>query len=243
MGLCARDRLAVALDLPSLERAREAIDALDGVPGWLKVGAQLFAAAGPEAVRAAGRRGRVFLDLKLHDIPRQVAAAVDAATAHGVSMLTLHAAGGSAMLAAAREAAEDAAARTGRERPALVAVTVLTSLGEDGLAEVGVAGGVDRQVGRLLDLARAAGLDGVVASAREAAWIRRRAGAGFTIVTPGIRGAGDPPDDQTRTAPAGEAVAAGSDLLVVGRPILRSGDPAAAARAVVDEIERALAAA
>jgi orotidine-5'-phosphate decarboxylase len=241
MALAPRDRLAVPLDVPSLARAEQLIEALAGVPGWLKVGLELFTAAGPAALEAAARRANVFLDLKLHDIPNTVAAAVRTATAGGVGMLTLHAAGGRAMLAAARDAAADEAARRGAARPALVAVTLLTSLGEADLAPLGIAGGVEAQVARLVDLAQAVGLDGVVASAREAAWIRRRVDRDFRIVTPGIRGAADPPDDQTRTASAAEAAAAGSDVLVVGRPIVRAQNPAAAARAVIAEIEKGLA--
>jgi orotidine-5'-phosphate decarboxylase len=188
----------------------------------------------------AAERGRVFLDTKLHDIPHQVARTVQAVTAHGVSLLTLHASGGAAMLRAAREAADEAAARLGCERPRLVAVTVLTSLGESDLKEIGVAGGVEDQVARLVDLAVEVGLDGVVASPREAAAIRRRA-PGFFLVTPGIRSGGAVGDDQTRTAAPGDAIRAGADLLVVGRPILQAPDRAAAARAVVAEIESALA--
>jgi len=236
----ARERLAVGLDVPSLELAESAIAALAGAPGWLKVGAELFAAAGPAAVRAAARAGRVFLDLKLHDIPRTVAAATAAAAEQGAEMLTVHAAGGRAMLAAARDAAGEAAARSGRPRLRVVGVTVLTSLDEADLGAIGVAGGLAVQVERLVDLAREAGVDGVVASPREAAAIRRRTGPGFLLVTPGIRGPGEPSDDQSRTASAGEAIRAGSDLLVVARPVLRARDPGAAALALVAEIERSL---
>ncbi len=241
MALAPRDRLAVPLDVPSLARAEQLIEALAGVPGWLKVGLELFAAAGPAALDAAARRARVFLDLKLHDIPNTVAAAVRTATAAGVGMLTLHAAGGRAMLAAARDAADDEAARRGAGRPELLAVTVLTSLGEADLPPLGIAAGLEAQVARLLDLAQAVGLDGVVASAREAAWFRRRVDREFRIVTPGIRGPADPADDQARTATAAEAAAAGADVLVVGRPIARAPDPALAARAVIAEIEKGLA--
>ncbi len=236
----ARERLAVALDVPSLDEARRVEEALGGVPGWLKVGAELFGAAGPEAIRVAGRRARVFLDLKLHDIPNQVARAVAVATANGVGMLTLHAAGGAAMLAAARDAADESAARSGRQRPILVGVTVLTSLDDTALKEVGVRDGVAGQVARLVELARSVRLDGVVCSARESAAIRRRVGPDFTLVTPGIRGLADACDDQARTATPGEAIRAGSDLLVMGRPIARASDPAEAAAAVIAEIEAGL---
>jgi len=236
----ARDGLAIALDVPALAEAEALIEALAGVPGWLKVGGELFTAAGPPALAAAGRRAKVFLDTKLHDIPNTVARTVAAATHHGVSMLTLHAGGGSAMLRAARDAAADAAEACGNPRPALIAVTVLTSFAPADLKEIGVAAAeVGDQVARLVDLAVGAGLDGVVASPREAAAVRRRAGEAFRIVTPGIRPRDWPADDQARAASAAEAVAAGSDVLVVGRPILFAPDPAAAARELVAEIERA----
>ena len=236
----ARRRLAVPLDVASLEDARALVGALGGVPGWLKVGFELFAAAGPQALGLAGGSQRIFLDLKLHDIPNTVARAVAVATAQRVGMLTLHGAGGAAMLAAARDAAAAAAEAAGGERPLLVAVTVLTSLDDAALKEAGVAGGVADQVARLVDLACSVGLDGVVASAQEAPAIRRRAGPDFTIVTPGIRGAADDSDDQSRTATPGQAIRAGSDLLVMGRPIVRAPDPAAAAAAVLAEIEASL---
>jgi orotidine-5'-phosphate decarboxylase len=239
-----RERLAVALDVPDLEAARALIRRLAGAPGWLKVGAELFTAAGPAAVELARREARVFLDTKLHDVPNQVAGAVAAATSCGVSMLTLHASGGAAMLAAAREAAERAAAGSGVERPLLVAVTVLTSLSGADLRELGLGGvSAAEQVLRLAELARASGLDGVVASALEVARIRERAGPSLRLVVPGIRPRGWPADDQRRTAGAGEAIRAGADLLVVGRPILAAPDPERAARDLLAEIGGALGAA
>ncbi len=236
----AADRLAVALDVPDLARARGLLEALRGVPGWLKVGSELFTASGPDALAAAQRHARVFLDTKLHDIPNTVAGAVAAAARQGVAMLTLHAAGGGAMLRAAREGALEGASAAGCEPPLLLAVTVLTSFGPPELKEVGVAGGVDEQVARLVDVALAAGLDGVVASPREAAAVRRRAGDALRIVTPGIRPAAWPRDDQNRTATAAEAIRAGADVLVVGRPVVAAADPGAAARMLVCEIEQAL---
>jgi orotidine-5'-phosphate decarboxylase len=239
----ARERLAVALDVSELAQAEALIASLEGVPGWFKVGSELFSAAGPAAVAAARGSARVFLDLKFHDIPNTVARAVASATRHGASLLTVHAAGGSAMLRAAREAAEEAAAACGVPRPLLVGVTVLTSLSAADLEEVGVAaGGVEEQVARLVDVALAAGIDGVVASPREAALVRARAGGGLRIVTPGVRPADWPSDDQVRTAGAAAAIEAGADLLVVGRPVVRASDPAGAARALVREIEQGLAA-
>jgi len=239
----ARDSLAVALDVPRLDTAEDLVRRLAGVPGWLKVGAELFTAVGPSALVAAGSAARVFLDAKLHDIPNTVAGAVAAATRHGVGMLTLHAAGGIAMLRAARDAADETAAALGIARPLLVGVTVLTSLSPADLKDLGInASSVEEQVARLLDLVLAAGLDGVVASPREAAQVRRRAGPGLRIVTPGVRPAGAADDDQRRTATAAEAIEAGADLIVVGRPVIRAPDPAAAARQLVREIEVALGA-
>jgi orotidine-5'-phosphate decarboxylase len=236
-----RDFLAVALDVARLDAAEDLVRRLAGVPGWLKVGAELFTAVGPAALAAAGSVARVFLDAKLHDIPNTVAGAVAAATRHGVGMLTLHASGGVAMLRAAREAAEETAQAIGVPRPLLVGVTVLTSLSPADLKELGIqADTVDEQVARMLDLALAAGLDGVVASPREAAALRQRAGPGLRIVTPGVRPAGWAGDDQQRTATAGDAIQAGADLVVVGRPVVRAPDPAAAARELVREIELAL---
>jgi orotidine-5'-phosphate decarboxylase len=237
-----RERLAVALDVADLDAARRLVGALEGVPGWLKVGSELFTAAGPAALVAAREAGRVFLDLKYHDIPNTVAGAVRAATRHGASLLTVHASGGPAMLRAAREAAEEEAAARGTPRPRLVAVTVLTSLGAGELGRVGVAGDVESQVGRLVDLALEAGLDGVVASPQEAARVRRRAGDALLLVTPGVRPARWAADDQTRTAAAGVAIRSGADLIVVGRPVTRAPDPAHAARELLAEIEEALVA-
>jgi orotidine-5'-phosphate decarboxylase len=231
----------VALDVSSLAEAEAWVERLEGVPGWLKIGSQLFTAAGPAAVVAAARRARVFLDLKLHDIPNTVAGAVAAATRQGASLLTVHASGGIAMLRAAREAAEAAARSAGVERPRLVGVTVLTSLRAAELPGLGIVGSLDEQVERLVDASIEAGLDGIVASPQEVQRVRRRAGPDFLVVTPGIRLAEASADDQARVATPREAIAAGSDLLVMGRPILSAADPPAAARRVVAEIEDALA--
>jgi orotidine-5'-phosphate decarboxylase len=239
----ARERLAVALDVPTLAQAETLITGLAGAPGWLKVGSQLFTAAGPAAVAAARSAARVFLDLKFHDIPHTVARAVAAATREGVSMLTVHTAGGGDMLRAAHESAAEEAAARGVERPQVVGVTVLTSLSPADLKEIGVAApSLEDQVARLVDLALSAGIDGVVASPLEAALVRRRAGDTLVIVTPGLRPAAWPTDDQARTASAASAIQAGADLLVVGRPVVRAPDPGAAARELIGEIEAGLAA-
>jgi len=228
----ARDRLIVALDVPHAAEAQRIVAALGEFVSTYKVGKQLFTAAGPAVVRDLVGSGRkVFLDLKFHDIPNTVAAAVRAASELGVAMLTVHASGGSRMLQAAVEAAAAA-----KRPPLVLAVTVLTSFSDADLKEVGVAEPAREQVLRLASLARKAGCGGVVASAREAQVIRRTLGASLTIVTPGVRPAGGPKDDQARVATPSEAIAAGADYIVVGRPITGAQDPAAAARAILEEI-------
>ncbi len=236
----ARDRLAVALDVPDLERAKALARTLAGEVGWLKVGGELFTRAGPEALAVARDAARVFLDTKLHDIPNTVAGAVRAAVHHGVDMLTLHASGGRAMLRAAREAADEAG---GGRPPRLLGVTVLTSLDAPALREVGVDGPLPDQVERLAALCQRAGLDGVVCSPVEAERIRTRMGRSLQLVVPGIRDPADAVDDQARTASCEQAIRAGADVLVVGRPILLASDPVAAARRFVEAIGKALDAA
>ncbi len=239
----ARDRLAVALDVPDLERAKALARTLAGEVGWLKVGGELFTRAGPEALAVARDAARVFLDTKLHDIPNTVAGAVRAAVHHGVDMLTLHASGGSVMLRAARTAADEAARAAGRRPPWLLGVTVLTSLDAPAVAEVGVEGPLADQVERLAALCQRAGLDGVVCSPAEAERVRGRLGPELRLVVPGIRDPADAADDQARTASCEQAIRAGADVLVVGRPVLRASDPASAARRFVEAIGKALDAA
>jgi orotidine-5'-phosphate decarboxylase len=229
----AAARLIPALDTPELARAEALAAALAPARcGVLKLGLELFTAAGPEAVRRIATRAPVFLDLKLHDIPNTVAGAVRSLLPLRPAMLTLHAAGGTAMIAAARKAAETA----GAERPILLAVTVLTSLDAAALAETGVAGGPVQQVLRLARLAMAAGADGLACSPQEAAKIRDALGEAPLLVVPGVRPAGSAAGDQARTATPAEAVAAGADWIVVGRPITGAADPAAAAAAIAAEL-------
>jgi orotidine-5'-phosphate decarboxylase len=233
--MAARDRLIVALDVPDADTARALARRLAGEVGMFKVGSQLFTAVGPAVVRDLVADGqRVFLDLKFHDIPNTVAGAVAAAAGLGVSLLTIHAAGGRAMIEAAAEAARGTPAR-------VLAITVLTSLDAAALDAIGMDGGVEGTVTRLARLAADAGAHGVVASPHEAGAIRAAHGAGFLVVTPGIRPAGAALGDQSRAATPGSALTAGADYLVVGRPIAAAADPVAAARAVVLEMEAATA--
>ena len=230
-----RDRLIVALDVPSLEEAQAMAGRLAGVVRWYKVGLELYTAAGPAAV-AAVKDGRVFLDLKFHDIPATVAGAVAAATRLGVDLLTVHASGGIAMLLAAAEAALRTAEIIGRRPPTVLGVTLLTSGDAAAMAEVGMAGTPAEAAVRLARLARAAGLGGVVASPADAAAIRTACGPDLLIVCPGIRPAGAAADDQRRVATPRAAIEAGADVLVVGRPITRAPDPRNAAEALAREI-------
>jgi len=227
-----KDKILVALDVETRDEALRLADTLRGSVGGFKIGSRLFTSEGPAMVRTLTERGdRVFLDLKFHDIPNTVATAVSAATALGVWMVNVHAGGGVAMMQAARAAAHEAAAKHNVAAPLVIAVTVLTSMNQATLRDTGVVIDLIDQVLRLAELTKEAGLDGVVASPRETAAIRRRCGADFAIVTPGIRGgaAAATKDDQERTMSPAEAIAAGASYLVIGRPILSAPDPRAAA--------------
>ena len=233
------EQLLVALDVDTLAEARALVDQLRGAVGGFKIGSRLFTGEGPAFVEELASRGeRVFLDLKFHDIPNTVAGAVTAATRLGVWMVNVHASGGSAMMRAARAAADDEAARRSRPAPLVIAVTMLTSLDQAALGEIGLSATVASQVERLAALTEAAGLDGVVASPQEIAIIRASRGARFAIVTPGIRGAGEAKGDQSRTLSAAGALAAGASYLVVGRPIIAAPDPRAAAARIAAECSR-----
>jgi orotidine-5'-phosphate decarboxylase len=242
------DQLLIALDVDSAAEARLLAGRLRGIAGGFKIGSRLFTTEGPRIVEELVSHGdRVFLDLKYHDIPSTVAGAVAAATRLGVWMVDVHASGGSVMMRAAKEAAEREAERLNRPVPLVVAVTLLTSLDETAIAEVGLAGPVAARVQRLAALAAAAGLDGVVASPREIALVRQVTGRQFAVVTPGIRGGAAPPvegaraggpggrDDQSRTMTAAEAIGAGASYLVVGRPITAAADPRNAAERIIAE--------
>jgi len=229
----ARDRLIVALDVPKADTARALVDRLAGRVGMFKVGSQAFTSAGPALVREIVARGeKVFLDLKFHDIPNTVAGAVASASRLGVSLVDVHGLGGRAMVEAAVGALPAMATR-------LLAITILTSHDEDTLDEIGVNGTMLDSVRRLALLAKEAGADGVVASPHEVALLREACGSDFLIVTPGIRPAGSARGDQSRAATPGAALAAGADYVVVGRPITEAPDPAAAADAIVREMEGA----
>jgi orotidine-5'-phosphate decarboxylase len=231
-------RILVALDVPGATEALMLADRLHGAVGGFKIGKQLFTAAGPDLVRTLVRRGdRVFLDLKYHDIPNTVAGAVRAAADLGVWMLNVHASGGAKMLEAARQAVDGPADR----RPLVIAVTVLTSLDDAGLRATGVDRTPLDQAVHLAKMTKAAGLDGVVASPQETPAIREACGAGFVIVTPGIRGgsAAASADDQQRTLTPAAAVRAGSSYLVIGRPITAAADPRAAAVSIAAEVAAA----
>ena len=232
--MTAKDRLIVALDVKTADEARALVDRLSGQAGMFKIGSQLFTAAGPALVREiVGRGEKVFLDLKYHDIPNTVANAVAEASRLGVSLMTLHALGGRAMM----EAAVGALPAVGTR---LLAVTILTSHDQDSLGAIGLEGPVADSVQRLARLAQESGVDGIVASPLEAETIRGACGPDFLIVTPGIRLGGAQADDQARAARPSAAIRAGASYVVVGRPIVEAADPVAAAAAVVRDMESVL---
>jgi orotidine-5'-phosphate decarboxylase len=220
-----RERICAALDFPSWERAEPFARAVAPHVGMLKVGLELFAAEGPPAVRAAAALGRpIFLDLKLHDIPNTVEGAVRSAAATGAALVTVHASGGPEMV---RSAARGAG---GRVR--VLAVTVLTSLDADALDAIGLAGPAEEAVVRLARLAIGAGANGIVCSPQEAEAVRAAVGPGPLLVVPGVRPAGAARGDQARVATPAEAVRAGADVIVLGRPLRDAPDPGAAAREI-----------
>jgi orotidine-5'-phosphate decarboxylase len=230
-----RSRLIVALDVSSAAEAKRIVQQVGDSAQIFKVGKQLFTAEGPQLVRDLTASGRkVFLDLKFHDIPNTVSGAVSEAAKLGVSMLTVHASGGSKMLKAAAEASASS-----MSKPLVLAVTVLTSLSDADLAELSVAVDVKTQVLRLAKLAVKAGCGGVVASAQEARQLRNELGTGFAIVTPGVRPAGASVGDQARVVTPADAIKAGATHIVVGRPITEAADPGRAAKEIVEELRGA----
>ena len=239
-----REKIFCAIDTPDLARAQVLAARLPGHIGGLKLGLEFFSAHGPDGVRKvmdnAGGTD-LFLDLKFHDIPNTVAAAMGAAMALAPRLINVHAGGGPAMLEAAGKAAKDAADAAGLAPPLVLAVTVLTSLDDADLGAMGVDAQVEDQVVRLASLAAEAGLDGVVCSAREIAALRRALGPDFVLVTPGIRPKSAEAGDQKRVTTPADALRAGADYLVIGRPITADPDPAAAADRIVAEAAVALA--
>jgi len=239
MTNAAKDKLIVALDVDSTDRALHIFDSLRHFVGMFKIGSQLFTAAGPTIVREiVARGGRVFLDLKFHDIPNTVAAAGVEATRLGVSIFNVHASGGVEMMKRTAEAVAEIAERERLAKPKVIAVTLLTSLDQANLKQLGINDEPPAVVARLARVAAICGLDGVVASPREIGIIRETiAKPDFLIVTPGIRSRTDATEDQRRTLTAAEAIRAGADYLVVGRPIINAEDPLGAARKIVEEID------
>lgn len=240
-----RSSLIVALDFDSLSSAAKFAKQISDLVGMFKIGNQLFTAAGPAAVKEIAALGPgIFLDLKFHDIPNTVAGAVlSSAALAGVQLVNVHALGGRAMLEAAVQAIS-AGVPMGADRPRLLAVTLLTSMDHKTMKELGIGGTPKASVVKLAQLAKKSGVDGVVASVQEAKEIRKACGREFLIVTPGVRpkeknGAAAKRDDQARTATPTEAIKAGADYIVVGRPILAAEDPRAAAQMIVDEIAAA----
>lgn len=242
MNTTAKDKLIVALDVDSAERALTLLAALHDVCGMFKIGSQLFTAAGPDIVRQiVVGGGRVFLDLKFHDIPNTVAAAGIEATRLGVSIFNVHASGGAEMMKRTAAAVAETADREGLIKPKVIAVTLLTSLDQTSLEQIGISDEPRSMVARLARAAADCGLDGVVSSPQEIRFIRHAVSSpGFLVVTPGVRSSADASDDQRRTLTAAEAIRDGADYLVVGRPILNAPDPAGAAGRVVAEIQEAL---
>ena len=230
-----RSSLIVALDVPDRSAALKAVENLTGHIGFFKIGLELFTREGPRLVEEIRDRGeKIFLDLKLHDIPNTVKGAVRSVCALGVQMLTVHASGGPQMLAAACQEAQSSATP-----PLILAVTALTSLSETDVRDLGIIGTTEQWVERLAGMAQQSGIRGIVASAKELAMLRAKFGDQLQFVIPGIRPAGAALQDQSRAVTPSEAILAGANYIVVGRPILQAPDPAAAADAIVKEIMHA----
>jgi orotidine-5'-phosphate decarboxylase len=233
----AKDRIIFALDVEHFAEAQRWVNLLKGHVGLFKVGKQLFTHSGPKVIDMIRKKEqRVFLDLKFHDIPNTVAKAGEEATKLEVAMFNLHALGGFEMMKKTVEASRTVAKGLGIPKPLILAVTILTSMDENVMKEVGIQGPILEEVGRLALLSMKAGADGVVASPQEIGIIRERCGKTFLIVTPGIRLPSEKKDDQKRTMSPKEAVSAGADLLVVGRPIKEAKDPLEAVQRIIEDI-------
>jgi orotidine-5'-phosphate decarboxylase len=233
-----KDRIIFALDVGRFEEAQRFVRLLRDRVGFFKVGKELFTHAGPKVVDMVQQKGqRTFLDLKFHDIPNTVSKASQASTRLGVAMFNVHAMGGVEMMAAAVEAARSTARELAIHKPIVLGVTVLTSLDNGALKEVGIESPVKEQVERLAKLVRKAGLDGVVASPKEIQLIRKTCGKDFVIVTPGVRPRHAAKNDQRRVMTPREAIQAGADFLVIGRPIQMASDPVEAVERIVEEME------
>ncbi len=242
MNSIAKDRLIVALDVSTERRALELVDSLRGIVGMFKIGTQLFTEAGPKIVsRIASSGNGVFLDLKFHDIPNTVSCAAVAATRLGVSIFNVHASGGREMMRRTADAVSEVAMNEGLRRPSVIAVTVLTSSDVTMMSEVGIVSEPEAQVRRLSLLAEGCGMDGVVASPHEVAVVKSTVtSTGFLIVTPGVRPRGAALDDQKRVMTPVQAIRAGADYIVVGRPITTAKDPGESAGQILEEIESGL---
>jgi len=234
-----KDRLIVALDVDTEAKALELVRKLKNDVKIFKVGLELFSSAGTSIVGKIKKEGcEVFLDLKFHDIPNTVARAATAVTGLGAFMINVHALGGYEMMKKAVEAVRQEASRLKTERPKLIAVTVLTSTDENGLKRVGISDNIESEVMKLASLAKEAGLDGVVASAKEAGLIRAGLGKEFLIVTPGVRPSWAASGDQRRVAAPADAIKGGADYIVIGRPVTEAADPGEAAKRIAEEMER-----
>ena len=232
-----KDRIIFALDVEHFHEALHWVTLLKDRVGIFKVGKQLFTHSGPKVIDMIRQKGqKVFLDLKYHDIPNTVAKAGEEATKHQVAMFNLHALGGFEMMRKTVEASRAISKSLNLSRPIILAVTILTSMDEEGLKEVGIQGPLIDEVGRLSLIAQKSGVDGVVASPQEIGIIRQRCGKRFLIVTPGIRHPSDKKDDQKRTLTPREAIEAGADYLVIGRPIKEAKDPIEAVQRIVEDI-------
>jgi orotidine-5'-phosphate decarboxylase len=239
MQLTAKEKLVLALDVDDFKKAEELVSKLSDCVGVFKVGSQLFTAEGTKVINMVNERGgKVFLDLKFHDIPNTVARAAEVATKLGVYIFNVHTSGGYEMMEAASEASKKISLALGVRKPLILGVTLLTSINQEILEkEIGIKKKLEEQVVHLAKLAKAAGLDGVVASSWEIKEIRKTCGEDFVILTPGIRPAGKSSDDQKRIMTPREAIKLGADFLVIGRPIRNASNPVEAAKEILREME------